>query len=327
MPENEQYSLDEWKHRFARHKPEVPGPPAVACRFCGKHPGFATHRGNPANYCTCARPELKTWPDGQVREEEPYRCGAFIASSGERCMLLSDHDGEHRFATRCVSSSDKTCARCGCPAKGSGLAFSDGTICNEPSHAGSVAAELLPCPFCGWQITDDDVINENGRDGEATGDVGGIEYWRARCIECGGMCDGAEKRSEAVANWNRRASSLGEPVSQEASGLPPAQKRTFLGALDWAIGIIAQRFTHRLNGMDDLDRLREWIDSAPNPTRVATGWLDANCPSCTVGNSIAISSPLPWLCGSCRASLVVGYSIDRLSASAPSPEDKGSANG
>jgi hypothetical protein len=35
------------------------------------------------------------WPDGQVREEEPYRCGAFDTVTGEVCTKLSDHDGPH----------------------------------------------------------------------------------------------------------------------------------------------------------------------------------------------------------------------------------------
>jgi DnaJ-class molecular chaperone len=38
------------------------------------------------------------WPDGQVRVEEPYRCGAFVVSTREQCTLLSDHTGDHQFA-------------------------------------------------------------------------------------------------------------------------------------------------------------------------------------------------------------------------------------
>lgn len=38
------------------------------------------------------------WPDGQVREEQPYRCGAFRVLGGEQCRAWSDHAGEHVFA-------------------------------------------------------------------------------------------------------------------------------------------------------------------------------------------------------------------------------------
>lgn len=40
-----------------------------------------------------------SWPDGQRRKEPPYRCGCFVARTGEQCTLLSDHDGAHRFAS------------------------------------------------------------------------------------------------------------------------------------------------------------------------------------------------------------------------------------
>ena len=43
------------------------------------------------------RPML-IWPDGQIRPEEPYRCGAFITSLPHlQCVKLSDHDGPHEF--------------------------------------------------------------------------------------------------------------------------------------------------------------------------------------------------------------------------------------
>ena len=46
-------------------------------------------------------PRQRPWPDGQVRPEEPYRCGCFMASPHAgyaQCTLLSDHDGGHVFA-------------------------------------------------------------------------------------------------------------------------------------------------------------------------------------------------------------------------------------
>jgi hypothetical protein len=39
------------------------------------------------------------------------------------------------------------CERCHMPATGSGLAFSDGTICNEPRHAGSVPSSTTATPL------------------------------------------------------------------------------------------------------------------------------------------------------------------------------------
>ncbi len=40
---------------------------------------------------------LYRWPDGQVRQEEPYRCGTFVAATGAQCVKLSDHDGPCEF--------------------------------------------------------------------------------------------------------------------------------------------------------------------------------------------------------------------------------------
>jgi hypothetical protein len=42
-----------------------------------------------------------------------------------------------------------TCPNCCLPATGPGLAFADGTICNEPAHAGSIAATRWRCELCG----------------------------------------------------------------------------------------------------------------------------------------------------------------------------------
>jgi hypothetical protein len=44
------------------------------------------------------------------------------------------------------------CERCHMPATGSGLAFSDGTICNEPRHAGSVPSSTTATPLSEEEI-------------------------------------------------------------------------------------------------------------------------------------------------------------------------------
>ncbi len=46
-------------------------------------------------------------PD-QSGEPQDYRCGAFIAATGEQCILLSDHGGEHKFASESVQQGERT---------------------------------------------------------------------------------------------------------------------------------------------------------------------------------------------------------------------------
>lgn len=64
-----------------------------SCENCGCH----DHDGGPCETCNCDLSENHTWPDGQVRPEQPYRCGAFLVPGNAQCNLLSDHDGQHVF--------------------------------------------------------------------------------------------------------------------------------------------------------------------------------------------------------------------------------------
>ena len=66
-PARDGETRDEQPSRWVQHRPEVPGPPEMVCRYCGKRPGQATHKGTPSAYCTCGDPPAR---DGETLSDE-----------------------------------------------------------------------------------------------------------------------------------------------------------------------------------------------------------------------------------------------------------------
>lgn len=88
------------------------------------------------------------------------------------------------------------------------------------------------------------------------------------------LSDRAKQHETRAAFWSRIESRLRSARSgADEITLPPARKRTFVGAVQWALDCLKSRY-RQVNGFEDLTRVREWLELIPTPT-VASRSRDA----------------------------------------------------
>ena len=78
-PARDGETRDEQPSRWVQRRPEVPGPPEMVCRYCGKRPGQATHKGTASAYCTCDDAPAR---DGETLSAPPTTCGICGSATG-----------------------------------------------------------------------------------------------------------------------------------------------------------------------------------------------------------------------------------------------------
>jgi hypothetical protein len=199
--------------------------------------------------------------------------------------------------------------------------------------------KLLPCPFCGGEA-------QVGQDLHAIG-----QPWLVYCLAANACEVEVEasniSREKAIADWNRAASSLGEPVSQEAPWTyrPQDARYPFLnqiivdGAGKDVTSVLCISTAEKIvNAANRASRSAfSGIPRTENEHRCGVRGFDGMkgdvCPACSV---ISSASPLSederQILDGVRHDYRLGDSasyhdtgnllaiIDRLSASAPSPE-------
>lgn len=91
-------------------------------------------------------------------------------------------------------------------------------------------AELSPCPFCGGdaRIISHHHTDAVERNPDGSFKMGLVEYFMARCSECGASTDYSDVKNEAIVFWNHRASDSIEKDALRASLL----KEELEGILD-----------------------------------------------------------------------------------------------
>jgi hypothetical protein len=162
-------------------------------------------------------PRMYRWPDGQVRPEAPYRCGAFRVGDSAVCWLLSDHDGPHCFD---VAPSP---SRAGAPAECS-------TLCDGTYHA----------PLCPRRAS-----SGGAPAGDPTPESD--EEWLANLIR---NLDGSRKHRHELARYRSILARLSGSVSPPPSGEErPALTREETGE----VRRILEEASRHLGGIDTDD--------------------------------------------------------------------------